>query len=72
MQLGTLFFLGILIISVVIHEVSHGYAADLLGDPTARLSGRLTLNPLRHLDWLGSVIIPGILIFLGGFVFGWA
>lgn len=72
MQLGTLFFLGILIISVVIHEVSHGYVADLLGDPTARLSGRLTLNPLRHLDWLGSVIIPGILIFLGGFVFGWA
>lgn len=54
-----------LIISVVIHEVSHGYAANWLGDPTARLAGRLTLNPLSHLDPLMSVILPGLLIATG-------
>lgn len=52
----------ILIISVVIHEVAHGYAANWLGDPTARLQGRLSANPLVHLDPLMSVIIPGLLI----------
>lgn len=62
----------ILILSVVIHEVSHGYAADALGDPTARLQGRLTLNPLKHLDPVGSVIVPAISYFFGGFLFGWA
>lgn len=63
----------ILIISVVIHEVSHGYMADYLGDVTARYAGRLTLNPLKHLDWLGSVIVPGALILLGSsYVIGWA
>ncbi len=72
MQPESLIILAILVLSVVLHEVSHGYVADLLGDPTARLSGRLTLNPLRHLDWVGSVLIPGLLILLGGFVFGWA
>lgn len=60
-----------LIISVVIHEMAHGYAAEWLGDPTARLSGRLSPNPLVHLDPLMSVIIPGILIFTGSpFLFG--
>lgn len=58
--------------SVVIHEVSHGYAALYLGDPTAKYERRLTLNPLRHLDMLGSVIIPLITVIFGGFVFGWA
>jgi len=53
-----------LIFSVVVHEVSHGYAALALGDPTAKLSGRLTLNPLKHLDPFGSVILPGILVIL--------
>lgn len=63
----------ILIGSVVVHEVAHGYAANLLGDPTARLEGRLTLNPIPHLDPLGSVLIPGLLIITGTpFVFGWA
>jgi len=57
--------------SVVIHEVSHGYAASILGDQTARYAGRLTLNPIKHLDPLGSVIIPIITSFLG-FTFGWA
>ena len=55
--------LAILIVSIVLHEVAHGHAADLLGDPTARLAGRLTLNPLKHLDPMGSVFIPLVLVF---------
>lgn len=61
----------ILIFSVIVHEVSHGFMADRLGDPTARLHGRLTLNPLRHLDPIGSVLVPIITSF-AGFTFGWA
>lgn len=67
-----IFSLIVLIMSVVIHEVSHGLVANVLGDPTARLSGRLTLNPLAHLDPFGSVILPLLLFLSGGFVFGWA
>lgn len=60
-----------LIISVVIHEMAHVYAAEWLGDPTARLSGRLSPNPLVHLDPLMSVIIPGLLVVTGApFLFG--
>lgn len=55
----------VLIISVVIHEMAHGFAADWLGDPTARLQGRLSPNPLVHLDPFMSVILPGLLIFSG-------
>jgi len=63
----------ILIMSVVVHEVSHGYAALWFGDRTAELAGRLTLNPLRHIDPIGSIIVPGILIISGSpFPFGWA
>ncbi|MAQ77253.1 site-2 protease family protein [Candidatus Campbellbacteria bacterium] len=66
-------FVVILIISVVFHEVAHGYTADKLGDPTARIAGRLTLNPLVHLDWFGSVILPALLIISGApFILGWA
>lgn len=54
-----------LILSVVIHEMAHGYAANWLGDPTARLAGRLSPNPLVHLDPLMSVIIPGLLVLSG-------
>jgi Zn-dependent protease len=61
----------ILIMSVVIHEISHGYTAELLGDPTPRLQGRLTLNPIKHMDLYGSVIIPLITSMLG-MTFGWA
>ena len=61
----------ILIFSVIIHEVSHGYMANYLGDPTARLQGRLTLNPLKHIDLMGSIIVP-IITTLAGFTFGWA
>ena len=54
-----------LIISVIIHEMAHGYAANWLGDPTARLAGRLSANPLVHLDPLMSVILPGLLVLSG-------
>lgn len=57
--------------SVVLHELSHGYVAELMGDPTPRLQGRLTLNPLKHLDPIGSFIVP-ILTSIAGFTFGWA
>lgn len=57
--------------SVVVHELSHGYTAELLGDPTPRLQGRLTLNPLKHLDLFGSFIVP-IITSMAGFTFGWA
>jgi len=62
----------ILIFSVILHEVSHGFMADRLGDPTARLSGRLTLNPLKHIDPIGSIVVPLITYLVGGFAFGWA
>lgn len=55
----------ILIFSIILHEVAHGYAADRMGDPTARLSGRLTLNPLPHIDPLMSVALPLLLILSG-------
>lgn len=62
-----------LVLSIVLHEVAHGYAANWLGDPTARLSGRLTLNPVPHIDPLGSVIIPALLLLSSSpFLFGWA
>lgn len=58
--------------SVVIHEVSHGFMAERFGDKTARHAGRLTLNPLNHLDLFGSVLLPALLYVTSGFVFGWA
>lgn len=67
-----IFIIIILIMSVVIHEVSHGYAALALGDPTAKYQGRLTLNPLSHLDPIGSFLVPLIGYFAGGFIIGWA
>ena len=63
----------ILILSVVLHEVSHGWVADKLGDSTARRAGRLTLNPIPHIDPIGSVFVPGVLLLLNsGFLIGWA
>lgn len=67
-----LFSLLVLVFSVVAHEVSHGYMAQYLGDPTARLAGRLTMNPLRHIDPVGSLLVPAVLSLLGGPIFGWA
>ena len=63
----------VLIISIIAHEVAHGYAADSLGDPTPRLAGRLTLNPLSHIDPMGSIVIPALLMLSGSsLLFGWA
>ena len=60
-----------LIVSIVLHEVGHAYAANWLGDPTARLEGRLSMNPLVHIDPLMSVIVPGLLILTSSpFLFG--
>jgi len=68
-----LFLIIILIFSVVIHEVSHGAMANYLGDPTAKYSNRLTLNPLRHLDPIGSIFLPLFLILIRSpILFGWA
>lgn len=67
-----IFQIIILVFSVVIHEVSHGYAALALGDHTAEDAGRLTLNPLKHIDPFGSVILPAFLAFLHAPVIGWA
>ena len=68
-----IFLIAILILSVVIHEVSHGYIAYLLGDPTAKRAGRLSMNPFKHLDLTGSFIVPLMLVLLkSSFVFGWA
>ncbi len=68
------FTIAILLVSVVIHEVSHGAVANAMGDPTAKMAGRLTLNPIPHVDPFGSVILPFLLFFLSGghFAIGWA
>lgn len=61
-----------LIFAITVHEAAHGYVADRLGDKTARMLGRITLNPLKHIDWLGTVILPLGMFALTGFMFGWA
>jgi len=65
-------FIPCLVIAIVFHEVAHGYAAKALGDPTASDRGRLTLNPLRHVDPIGTLVVPGGLLLLGAPAFGWA
>lgn len=60
------------IFAITLHEVAHGWAASKLGDQTAKMLGRLTLNPLKHIDPIGTIIVPLALLFFGGFVFGWA
>ena len=69
-----IFQLAVLLMSVVIHEFAHGWMAFRLGDSTAKQYGRLTLNPLKHLDFWGSFLVPlMIFIFSGGrAIFGWA
>ena len=62
-----------LVLAITIHEAAHAFAADRLGDPTPRIQGRLSLNPLAHLDWIGSFLVPAFLIFSGSpLLFGWA
>lgn len=67
------YVLPVLLFSVIIHECAHGYVAEWWGDPTARMLGRLTLNPLPHIDLFGSILVPGMLLLSGsGILFGWA
>ncbi|MEO6094024.1 MAG: site-2 protease family protein [Novosphingobium sp.] len=61
-----------LVVAIVFHEVSHGWAARALGDPTAQEQRRLSLNPLRHVDPLGTIVLPAILALIKAPVFGWA
>ena len=58
--------------AITLHEVGHGWAAKQFGDRTAEIQGRLTLNPIAHMDPIGTVLLPGLLLYLGGLVFGWA
>ncbi len=68
-----IFSIIVLIFSVIVHEVAHGYAAEWQGDPTPRAQKRLTLNPVPHLDIMGSIILPLLLVVSGaGFIIGWA
>jgi Zn-dependent protease len=60
------------IFAITLHEVAHGLVAKWLGDNTAARLGRLSLNPLHHIDLVGTIIVPGVLLLLGGFLFGWA
>ena len=69
----TIFSLIVLLFSVIIHELAHGYVANSLGDPTAQYAGRLTLNPIPHLDFFGSLLLPLLLFITGSPVMvGWA
>lgn len=71
--MDSIFYIAILIMSIVLHEISHGFVAEYFGDKTARFAGRLTLNPIKHLDPFGSVILPAVLVLSGSPVlFGWA
>jgi Zn-dependent protease len=68
-----IFLVIILVFSAIFHEYMHGYAALKLGDPTAKNAGRLTFNPIKHLDWFGSIFLPLVMIISGmSFVFAWA
>ena len=67
-----LIILSVLLFSLTVHEMAHAVTADWFGDPTARRLGRVSLNPLVHLDPIGSVLLPLVGYFAGGFVFGWA
>jgi len=68
-----IFQIIVLVFSAIIHEYMHGWMADYLGDPTAKNAGRLTLNPIPHIDFFGSIFLPFVLIATGaGFVIGWA
>lgn len=73
MLVSFLILLPIFCLSIVAHEVSHGWVANRCGDPTARSLGRLSWNPLRHIDWLGTVLLPLLLVVIRSpVVFGWA
>ncbi len=58
--------------AITVHEVAHGWVAQRFGDPTAKMLGRLTLNPIKHVDPVGTLLVPALLMYIGGFLFGWA
>ncbi len=60
------------IFAITLHEVAHGYVASLCGDQTARLQGRLTVNPMKHIDLVGTIIVPMVMLIFTNFMFGWA
>ena len=70
-QLFTVYILPILF-AITVHEVAHGWVASKLGDKTAYLLGRISLNPLKHIDLIGTILVPLMLMWFGGVVFGWA
>lgn len=72
MTVVIIFYLIALLYSVILHEVSHGVVALWLGDQTAKLEGRLTLEPTKHIDLFGSIILPLMMVFTAGFAFGYA
>jgi Zn-dependent protease len=61
-----------LLFAITLHEVAHGWVAYMLGDPTAKMLGRLTINPLKHIDPIGTVLVPIVAVMASGFIFGWA
>lgn len=60
------------IFAITVHEVAHGWVANKLGDGTAKMLGRLTLNPIKHIDPIGTIVVPIVLVLISGFAFGWA
>ncbi len=58
--------------AITVHETAHGWTASQFGDHTARMMGRLTLNPIKHIDPVGTILVPAFLFFVSGFIFGWA
>ena len=61
-----------LLTAITLHEAAHGYAARMFGDRTAEMLGRISLNPIKHIDWVGTVAVPALTLAVGGFFFGWA
>jgi len=61
-----------IILAITVHEAAHGYVARMFGDSTAWMLGRVTLNPLKHIDPVGTVLVPLATLLLGGILFGWA
>ncbi|MEE8258831.1 MAG: site-2 protease family protein [Sphingomonadales bacterium] len=61
-----------ILLAITLHEAAHGYVANYFGDPTAKRLGRLSLNPIKHIDPFGTIILPAALFFIGGFIFGYA
>ena len=70
--LSKIFLYVVIVLSAVIHEYSHGFVANELGDPTAKRAGRLTLNPLAHIDPVGTILVPLVLMLTSGSFLGWA